>query len=72
MSPPLHLTVKGHALIHRVHCQWFPDDVLLYRNFTLPFQENYQKLIELERDLLGVKNLAQQGRVRDAVYSWTH
>lgn len=29
----------------------------------IPFQENYQKLIELERDLVGIDNLVQEGRV---------
>jgi len=32
-------------------------------NSVVAFQENFQKIIELERDLLGIENLVQAGRV---------
>lgn len=33
----------------------------------LALQENFQKIIELERDLLGIENLVQAGRVGIAI-----
>ena len=35
-----------------------------HAQFCFVFQENFQKIIELERDLLDLENLVQAGRVR--------
>ena len=56
------LTLKFRA---KIKAYYITHDII---GVTLHFcssalQENFQKIIELERDLIGIKNLVQAGRV---------